>query len=430
MARILIIGGSLGGLFAANMLLRDGHDVHIMERTHGSLDGRGAGIVTHRALDEAMLRAGHNSPDSLGVAVESRVVLAHDGNTQSTLDMPQVLTSWSRLYSVLKSLFPAERYHSATSLRSLETVSEHVYATLLRGDQEFTEKADLLIACDGIRSNVRAQLAPHVTSSYAGYIAWRGVCDEAVLSKHTQATLFNKFGFGTSAGEQILGYPVAGPNNATEIGKRCYNTVWYRTADVNSTLIDLMTEANGSHHPLGISPDKVADRHITKMRHDARLLLAPQFAEVVEKTVHPFFQPIHDLASKEIAFGRVALLGDAAFVARPHVGMGVTKAGVDASVLADCIRQHGPNERALSNYAALRLPAGLAIVERARRLGDHMQGHQSSSTQKFGSTAHDAAWVLLNTAVDLGVGEVSLNFVTPEPVSVATAAANNTYQAA
>ena len=409
MARILIIGGSLGGLFAANMLLRDGHDVQVMERTPGSLDGRGAGIVTHKALDEALIRAGLASCENLGVTVQRRVVLAHDGSTQSTLDMPQVLTSWSRLYALLKDLFPAERYQSATRLQSLSTADGQVRAILRRGAHDFAESADLLIACDGIRSSVRAQLAPHITSSYAGYIAWRGICDEAALSKHTQNTLFNMFGFGLSAGEQILGYPVAGPGNATDVGKRCYNTVWYRTADANSTLVDLMTDSGGAHYPQGIAPDKVASQHVKAMRDDAKRLLAPQFAEVIEKTIQPFFQPIHDLASTEMAFGRVALLGDAAFVARPHVGMGVTKAALDASALTDCIRAHGPNEKALRHYAALRQPAGLAVVERARHLGVHMQGHQSNPTQKFGAQVDDADWVLRHTAVDLGTADVSLH---------------------
>jgi 2-polyprenyl-6-methoxyphenol hydroxylase-like FAD-dependent oxidoreductase len=409
MARILIIGGSLGGLFAANMLLRDGHDVQVMERTPGSLDGRGAGIVTHKALHAALIRAGLITCENLGVAVQRRIVLAQDGSTQSTLDMPQVLTSWSRLYSLLKDLFPAERYQSATSLQSFSTADDRVRATLRRGDHDFTETADLLIACDGIRSSVRAQLVPNITSSYAGYIAWRGICDEAVLSKHTQNTLFDMFGFGVSAGEQILGYPVAGPGNATDVGKRCYNTVWYRTADANSTLVDLMTDATGTHYPQGIAPDKVASQHISAMRLDAKRLLAPQFAEVIEKTTQPFFQPIHDLASTEMAFGRVALLGDAAFVARPHVGMGVTKAALDASALTDCIRAYGPNEKALKHYAALRLPAGLAVVERARNLGDHMQGHQNNLNQKFGTQADDATWVLRHTAVDLATGDVSLH---------------------
>lgn len=417
MARILIIGGSLGGLFAANMLLRDGHDVHVMERSPGSLDGRGAGIVTHQALNQALVRAGLDGRagiENLGVAVQGRVVLARDGSTQSALHMPQVLTSWSRLYALLKDLFPADRYHCATGLQRLSTTGDNVCATFMRHEQQFKETADLLIACDGIRSSVRAQLAPTIRSSYAGYIAWRGMCDEAVLSSHTQNTLFNYFGFGLSAGEQILGYPVAGPGHATQVGKRCYNTVWYRAADANTTLVDLMTDEGGAHHPNGIAPDQVASRHIKAMRDDARRLLAPQFAEVIERTVQPFFQPIHDLASTQIAFGRVALLGDAAFVARPHVGMGVTKAALDACTLADCIRAHGATGNALSQYEAQRLPAGLAVVARARSLGNHMQGSQENVYQKFGAQADDAAWVLEHTAVDLGAGPVEL--VPPRPL--------------
>ena len=73
MARILIVGGSLGGLMAANMLLKDGHDVRVLEKVRGSMDGRGAGIVTHDALTEGLKRAGLDDSESLGVAIDGRV---------------------------------------------------------------------------------------------------------------------------------------------------------------------------------------------------------------------------------------------------------------------------------------------------------------------------------------------------------------------
>ena len=400
MARILIIGGSLGGLFAANMLLRDGHDVRVVERATDSLDGRGAGIVTHAALTHALQRAGLPETRNLGVSVQRRVVLAQDGSEQSAMYMPQVLTSWSRLYSVLKGLLPDDRYQQATSLVSLHTHTEQVHAVLRCHGQDRTETADLLIACDGIRSTVRAKLAPAAMPSYAGYVAWRGVCDEAALSRHTLDTLFNTFGFGLAEGEQILGYPVAGPGNSTATGQRCYNTVWYRNADEHSTLVDLMTDADGVHYPRGIPPAMVSMHHIAAMRRSVRLLMPPQFAEIVEKTARPFLQPIHDLASSEIAFGRVALLGDAAFVARPHVGMGVTKAALDACALADSVRAHGASEKALKHYAARRIPAGLVVVRRARALGEHMQAHKKIRTPGLVLTTGDSAWVLRHTAVD------------------------------
>ena len=50
MAKILVVGGSLGGLFVGNLLHCAGHEVHILEKVLGSLDGRGAGIVTHPSL--------------------------------------------------------------------------------------------------------------------------------------------------------------------------------------------------------------------------------------------------------------------------------------------------------------------------------------------------------------------------------------------
>ena len=56
--RAIVVGGSLGGLFAANMLLRKGWDVEVFERVPDELAGRGAGIVTHPELFEAMAAAG------------------------------------------------------------------------------------------------------------------------------------------------------------------------------------------------------------------------------------------------------------------------------------------------------------------------------------------------------------------------------------
>ena len=61
--------------------------------------------------------------------------------------------------------------------------------------------------------------------------------------------------------------------------------------------------------------------------------MAPQLAALVNGTAQIILQPIFDLESPRIAFGRVALMGDAAFVARPHVATGVMKAAIDAESL-------------------------------------------------------------------------------------------------
>jgi len=398
MSRILVIGGSLGGLLAANVLHRQGHDVCVLEKVRGSMDGRGAGIVTHDALFAGLQRAGLNIDDSLGVPVRHRVALSAEGGTEVCIDMPQVLTSWSRLYDLLHQLLPAERYVQGVTVQHIEQHAGGAVVHGLGAEGAKSWPADLVIASDGIRSAVRQQLAPHVQPRYAGYVAWRGVCDEAVLSDRTLESVFETFGFGLPAGEQLIGYPVAGPGNDTRPGHRAYNFVWYRPA-AGDMLTRLLTDADGVIHQGGISPNKVDWRQVADMRQAARALLAPQFAEMIEKTAQPFLQPIYDLSSERIAFGRVALMGDASFVARPHIGMGVTKAAQDAVALADAISRHGATPQALLAYEKQRVPECEAAVQRARWLGAYMQAQSQSSGVQ--SPARSAREVVAETAIDM-----------------------------
>jgi 2-polyprenyl-6-methoxyphenol hydroxylase-like FAD-dependent oxidoreductase len=388
--QIVIVGGSLGGLMAANLLLRQGLDVVVLEKSRSSLDGRGAGIVTHSSLIKTLEQCGVKIDDSLGVKVESRVVLAQDGSELGSQDYPQVLTSWSRLYNLLLNALPAERLRFDTHVSH---VTQDVEKVIVHCNNGIQFESEILVAADGIRSTIRAQLAPHVPQ-YAGYVAWRGICDEASLSQYTLSTLFGKFGFGLPAAEQMLGYPVAGPGNNTAQGKRCYNFVWYRPAN-DAVLEKLMTDADGIHHPGGIAPHKVHWQAIATMRLEGQKLLAPQFAEVLQKTAQPFLQPIFDLQSTQLAFGRITLLGDAAFVARPHVGMGVTKAGDDASALAAAIGSLGTTPAALKSFEALRLGLGTKVVERGRELGAYMQAQVQSP--------RSAEKVMRETAIDLSL---------------------------
>ena len=398
MARILVVGGSLGGLMAAGLLLRAGHAVTVLERSQRSLQGRGAGIVTHDCLRTALRGAGAVVDDTLGVPVASRVVLAQDGSAECTWDHAQVLTSWGRLYALLRAVVPADHHRLGAAVTAVQSRPDGVSAVLATGE---TLHADLLIACDGIRSTVRGQLLPQVQPVYAGYVAWRGVCDEAALSRHTRDTLFGHFGFGLPAGEQMIGYPVAGADDRTDVGHRRWNFVWYRPAAAGADLAALLTDADGAHHADGIAPQQVSWRQIAAMRQAARERLAPQFAEIVEKTAVPFLQPIFDLVSPTLAFDRVALLGDAAMVARPHVGMGVAKAGDDAVALAQCIAEHGTAPLALQRYAALRQPASLAVVERARHLGGYLQAHAHAGAQGAPPTQPRSAQdVMRQTAID------------------------------
>jgi 2-polyprenyl-6-methoxyphenol hydroxylase-like FAD-dependent oxidoreductase len=372
--RAIVVGGSLGGLFAANLLLREGWDVHVYEHSRVDLVGRGAGIITHPALFTCLARIGIVVDERFGVDVPERIAFDPDGRIVGRVPIRQCLTTWGRLYELLKAAFPAQRYHFGHTLTQVETTAGTARARFANGA---SAEAELLVGADGIRSAVRRTLLPGVRAQYAGYVAWRGLADERSLSAATREALFPRFAFSLNEREHMVGYPVAGFTRSTREGERCYNFVWYRPVGEAHGLRDLCTDVNGHVHDMAVPPPLLRPELVREARESARAAIAPQFAEVVERAREPFFQAIFDLACPRIAFGPVALLGDAAFVARPHVGMGVTKAAGDAMTLADSLAQAHDLDAALASYEAERLPVGAAVVEHARELGAYLGGDRS-----------------------------------------------------
>src|SRR5215472_1691994 len=83
-------------------------------------------------------------------------------------------------------------------------------------------------------------------------------------------------------------------------------------------------------------------------------------------------RPVHlviGYTAPAIVFGRVALVGDAAANARPHMGFGMAKAATDAQALAKQLSAHDDIDTALKAYNAERQPIGNTIVRHGRKLG-------------------------------------------------------------
>lgn len=368
MKRILIIGGSLGGLFAANLLYRNGYKVDIFERVSEKLDERGAGIATHESMLRTLRGIGIPATAGIGVPVKGRATWDLSGRMIGQRDYPQIMTSWGHVYRLLRDNLPDSVYHTGRTFTHAEQDENSVTACFSDGSREVGE---MLIGADGVRSTVRQQYLPDVQLQYAGYVAWRGLVDEKDLSAQTRDELFSYLGFCLPEAEQMVAYPVAGIGNALDVGARRYNFVWYMPVD-KQQLAELCTDAQGNVHHQGIPPPLIRREVLDQMREHARKVLAPQFVEVVTKTPQAFFQPILDLESTSMAFGRVGLLGDSAFVARPHCGMGVTKASDDAEELLKQISHRGIVD-GLQAYSQARVSFGQKIVQHARHLGAYMQ---------------------------------------------------------
>jgi 2-polyprenyl-6-methoxyphenol hydroxylase-like FAD-dependent oxidoreductase len=395
--RALVIGGSVGGLFAALLLRRRAWYVQVFERATEALSGRGAGIVTHPELDRVLELAGVGRPTDLGIPVARRVVLARDGRVVARHSLPQVMTSWDRLWRLLRDALPDPAYVQGAEFIGAEEGRDGVVARFADGS---SLEADLLVGADGLRSAVRAAVVGEVQPLYAGYTAWRGLVAEAALPPEAHRALFDEFAFCLPRGEQMLGYPVAGPDNDLRPGHRRYNWVWYRPADEQVALPGLLTDINGHTHSVSIPPPLIRSELVEGMRAAALSVLAPPFGAVVAVTPAPFLQPIYDLESPHLAVGRSALIGDAAFVARPHVGAGTTKAAEDALALADALEREATVSLALERYEQERRPAGQRILRRARHLGAYMQAHlQTQEEQHAAARHHSPEAVLEETAV-------------------------------
>ncbi len=362
--RVIIAGGSVGGLFIAALLMRAGHKVQIFERSLHGLAGRGAGLVAQEEVFDILTRVGRNDIAHTGVTAASRIVLGRSGAIESRLLHPQTQISWDRLYLGFQAMMTPSAYNLGRAVVAAGSSDTQAWVDFSDGSREF---ADLVIGADGIGSAVRTAMADNrqILARYAGYVAWRFLIPEDRLSGLSAEVLSDNFAFYHGPRTQVLGYLVAGPAGEIHPGSRRYNCVWYRQ---HADLDGLLTDRSGKHKAYSLAPGAVPEALRSALLDDARMALPRAFVEVMEAEPTPFVQAIFDLESAVMVSGRLALMGDAAFVARPHTAMGVAKAAGDAMTLADLLREF-ELAQALEAYANVRAPIGRNIVRYGQRLG-------------------------------------------------------------
>lgn len=352
--KAIVIGGSVGGLMSALLLRKIGWDVTVYERAVGDLAGRGAGLGVSEELLDVMARAGAPFERSAGIAQNAHVWMQKDGSIAYEHRRNLMASAWARVYQPLRAALPASTYRQAMVLERIDG-STAIFADGTR------EPADLIVGADGVYSTVRKQFLPEVQPRFANYVAWRGIIEEKDVPPETLKAVSGRIVFCFPPNEMLLSMRVPGG----------VYFIWYRTV---IDLKDLFTDATGKNHGMSIPPPLIRKEFITEMKAHALDVLPAPIAAVVQKTPQPLLQAISDMESPRMTFGRVALLGDAAFVVRPHVAGGAGKAAMDALRLADSLSSESNIEKALAKYEASQHDFGTRIVRHSRYLGADLEG--------------------------------------------------------
>ena len=387
-----IIGGSMAGLFAATALLKKGWDISVHEKVPVPLSGRGAGIATYDELADLVFKATNNN-NVLGTTAKSRVSLDINGKIISSYDYPQVYTSWQYLFSILREQISNDDYFMGDDCIKIEQNEDKAIAFFENGKKKET---DLIVVANGIKSELRTYVDKKAHPQYAGYVGWRGVVNEEEISTKSLKILSNYFIVVLPFNQQIASYPIAGEGkNPFKIGERRINWIWYKPVSTN-TLKDLLLGKSGQQYEDGIPPNEIRDDVVSTLLKEANEKLPPQLAELVEITKQPLIQPIFDLESQRMRNKKVITIGDAAFTARPHVGMGVTKAAMDAFTLSEHL-ENNQNSQNLSLWETKRLKEGKFIVNRSRVLGKYLSLPKANETLNMPKISN----VLKDTAISL-----------------------------
>src|SRR5699024_12338778 len=187
----------------------------------------------------------------------------------------------------------------------------------------FSAEGDLVIAADGIHSIFRKNLIANRTPRYAGYTCWRGVVEvsDKQFNQHTSYELWGKDG-------RIGIVPLQ--------HNRIY---WF--ACVNAKKNDPLYR--------NLKPNDIASIFASFPPHATRLISSSDEAELLH----------HDIADikplDQFVYGRIILLGDAAYATTPNMRQGAGQAMEDGIVFVRCLNKTNNLQEAFACYERKRV---------------------------------------------------------------------------
>lgn len=371
--RAVVVGGSIGGL-TAGLLLRDlGFSVTILERNASELDGKGGGIVLQPEMLKWFRERSSLSPDDVSTSTQKLRFLDVDNSVLHEEKAHWSYSSWTTLYRALLSDFGRSNYVLGEVAVGFSQNEAEVTVRCVSGR---TYQAQLVVFADGISSVGRRRINGDTPIEYSGYIGWRGTVPEDQLSPETMSLLGDSLSYSVNENTHICMYPIPG----LEPGTRLMNYVWYRNVPAGPEIDEMMFSTLGYSGGISVPQGLVQERYIDDMREGA-LVLAPAATELIRETAAPYIQRIVDVRSTRMAQGRVVVIGDAAFAARPHAAAGTAKAADDAWKLAEALQHVSDIKEAIAIWEPERLKVGNALVDRVIDMGSTVQFENSWSPQ-------------------------------------------------
>lgn len=358
---IVIVGGGIGGLSAALALARDDHRVTVLERSDYG-DTTAAGIQLSPNATRLLERLGIGQALAR-VATEPRALRVRQHVSGLTVaEVPLGAAARARfgapylhvlradLIDVLRAAV-ADRARIDLRLRcAVRAVSQSgAAASAVTADGAGVE-ADLVIGADGIRSGVRAAVAPGSEPRFSRMVGWRGLVPATAVAAARGADVATLW---PGPGAHLVHYPAGGRVNVIGVVER-------------SDWTDPRWRARGTTEALL--------RDFGRWHREVRQLL-----QAIET---PYQWALHELAPlPHWHRGRVALLGDACHAMLPFAAQGAAQAIEDAWVLADALRDNRDHDVALAAYTATRRSRVERVQDESRRRAGVY--HRRSMTRKL-----------------------------------------------